>query len=315
MKRFINRTGLLMAFAAMSIFSTPALGQSTGDEIVVSGARFTNSLFEHWIAEYKKLHPDANFRIENKGSAEYSIADITIHGHKLDKSKIEKDREYISIAKYAIVPVANAQSPFAEAYGEKGLGREELKQAFFYDPIGQGEKVTLKVPFNVYTRVQQAPSPTAFAANFGYNQQDIHGRAIAGADIHLITSVLRDPQGITYAPLALIYSPETGKPIENLKVIPVDFDDNGRVSESERFYDDLTTVLKNLKGSRSKNIPVVDIQVSILKENPKPETVQFLQWILEKGQDSLEQHGYLKPDIKILEKDRALLSQLVTKRF
>src|SRR5690554_1617281 len=287
MKRFINKTAQIIV--AISILSIPALGQSSGNEIVVSGARFTTSLFEHWIAEYQKLHPDANFRIENKGSAEYSTADITIHGHKLDKSEIDKNREYISIAKYAIVPVANAQSLFAETYGEKGLSRDELKQAFFYDPIGQ-EKVTLKIPFNVYTRVQKAPSPTAFAANFGYSQQDIHGRAIAGADIHLIMSVLRDPQGITYAPLALIYSPETGKPQENLKVIPVDFDD-----------------------SKSKNVPVVDIQVSIVKENPKPESVQFLQWILEKGQESLKQYGYLKADIKIIEKDKALLGQLVTK--
>ncbi len=310
MKRFINKTAQIIV--AISILSIPALGQSSGNEIVVSGARFTTSLFEHWIAEYQKLHPDANFRIENKGSAEYSTADITIHGHKLDKSEIDKNREYISIAKYAIVPVANAQSLFAETYGEKGLSRDELKQAFFYDPIGQ-EKVTLKIPFNVYTRVQKAPSPTAFAANFGYSQQDIHGRAIAGTDIHLIMSVLRDPQGITYAPLALIYSPETGKPQENLKVIPVDFDDNGKVSENERFYDDLNTVLKNLEDSKSKNVPVVDIQVSIVKENPKPESVQFLQWILEKGQESLKQYGYLKADIKIIEKDKALLGQLVTK--
>lgn len=312
MNKFINKTRLVLALTGIGLFqSILIMGQSTGGEIMLSGARFTNAIFEYWIVEYQKEHPGIKIRIENKGAQEYANADIIVHGLEPDKSEMDKKRKYIPIAKCAIVPVANAESPFARIYGEKGLDREEIKQVFFYDPIEQEEKKPIKTPFTVYTRVQKAPSPTVFASNFGYEQQDLHGRAIAGADIHLIKSILRDPQGITYAPISLIYSSETGKPLEGLQVIPVDFDDNGKVSADERFYHELSIVLKNLENSKSKNIPVADIWVSILRETAKPEAIQFLQWVLDKGQVSLKQYGYLNPEPKALQKDRSLLDQMV----
>jgi phosphate transport system substrate-binding protein len=207
--------------------------QTPPREVVISGARFASGIFESWIEEYRQLYPEVEFRIEDKGAAEFSDADLIIHGYRVSNSETDKSREYITIARYAILIVSNDKSPFAQYYGRKGINRDQIKQIFFFDPVENGDKPELKMPFQVYTRVQLAPSPIVFAACFGYDQQHIHGRAIAGSDLHLVKSVQRDSLGITYLPLPLVYSPETGKTIGGIAVIPVDYDGNGRITDDE----------------------------------------------------------------------------------
>ncbi len=302
MTKHITKLGYFLLLIGW--FLTPQVNaQESSQEVLISGARFTNELFEKWIGDYQKEYPTATFRIENKGAAEFSDADLIVHAHNLDKSEIDGDREYVSIARYAILPVANEKSPIAQAYGTKGINRDQIKQIFFFDPFESQDKAAFKVPYNVYTRVQKAPSPIVFAAAFGYEQQHLHGRAIAGADIHLIKAVQRDSLGVTYSPLSLIYSPESGEIASGLQIIPVDFDGNGRVSDEERFYGSRALVLEKLTSEQSGNIPVAEIQLSISSEGAKPEAVQFLIWILSKGQESLSQHGYLAPDAKVLQKE------------
>lgn len=295
----------VLFWIALMAGSVSAYTQTASGEVVLSGARFTNDLFQHWISDYQKLYPAAHFRIENKGAAEYSVADIIVHAQELDKTEIDKSRKYLTIARYAVLPVANAQSSFAAVYGERGLTREEIKQVFFFDPLSSGSKKPLKATFNVYTRVQQAPAPVVFARNFGYEQQDLHGRAIAGADIHLIKSVQKDTTGVTYAPLGLIFTPGSGQILAGLKIIPVDFDDNGKVQDDERFYDSLPQILTKLGESSSKNIPVADIRISVNATTPNAETVRFIAWVLDHGLKDLAAYGYLPADEKSFEKERS----------
>ncbi|MBR9997593.1 MAG: hypothetical protein KFF73_01420 [Cyclobacteriaceae bacterium] len=310
MIKFTIKIGLLPGLVVVWLMSNQVPAQPADEETVLSGARFTNGLFEKWIDEYQILYPGRKFRIEDKGAAEFSNADLIVHGRRLSKSETDKDREYITIAKYAILIVSNENSPFADYYGKKGINTDQIKQVFFFDPIENVDKQELKVPYNVYTRLQLAPSPIVFASSFGYGQQQIHGRAIAGTDLHLIMAVLSDSLGITYIPLPLVYSPETGMINAGLKVIPVDVDGNGRVSDDEHFYDSISSVLEKLSARRPDNIPVAEVQVSILRKGARPEAVQFLTWILDGGQKSLARFGYLNPDPKILENQLLKLAQL-----
>lgn len=289
-----TKTALTLLMAIATLTCLHAQTSAVEKEIVLSGARFTQPLFEAWIAGYQELHPEVKFRIENKGAAEFSDADLIIHGHELSKSEVDSKRQYVEIAKYAILPVTNARSPLVGLYAKKGLNHDQIKRIFFYDPYLPTEE-EVKVPYNVYTRVQRAPSPITFAAHFGYTQDDLHGRAIAGADIHLIKSVLRDSLGITYSPMSHIYSPETGRVLEGLFVIPIDFDGNGRVSEDERFFETSAAVLDRLSKEQSKNIPVARIELAILRKGASPETLAFVAWILEHGWQMLSAHGYLSP--------------------
>ena len=136
-----------------------------------------------------------------------------------------------------------------------------------------------------------------FTKYFGYQQKDIKGKAIAGADEHLLKALLRDSIGVSYLPLTLIYDQASKKPVSGLTVLPVDLNGNGRVNDEEKFYGDLSTVIAKLEEAKNiHNIPVEYLHLSVDKTNVSPEAQEFLKWVAENGEKDLHDFGFLKPE-------------------
>src|SRR5688500_3977744 len=91
--------------------------------IVVTGARFSYKLVEKWIDDYDKVNPNVQIIVESRGSADPLKYDILAEVYEQDV-EIKKDREYVNVARYAILPVATAHSSFAKIYADKGLNAE-----------------------------------------------------------------------------------------------------------------------------------------------------------------------------------------------
>ncbi len=273
--------------------------QATQTVVVITGARFSYKLVEKWIDRYAKVNPSVQIVVEARGSADPLKYDILAEVYEQD-AEIKKTREYINVARYAVLPVATSTSAFAKTYKEKGLDAELINQIFFHDIFADKDKQKpIKEPFTVYTRLQKAGVPTVFASYFGHKQSDIIGNGIAGADTHLLKALLRDSTGVTYLPLALIYDEQSRKPIEGLTVLPVDLNGNGKVADNEKIYDNLDQVIERLEIAAKgelKNIPVEYLHLSVNKEKASKEAVDFLQWVNEEGQADLHEFGYLKPE-------------------
>ena len=281
--------------------------QSEPKVIVVTGARFSYKLVEKWIDAYNKVNPSVQIIVESRGSADPLKYDILAEVYEQDE-EIKKTREYINVGRYAILPVATASSSFAKAYLDKGLNTELINQIFFHDIFADQEKQKpIKAPFTVYTRLQKAGVPTVFSKYFGHEQKDIKGTGIAGADAHLLKALLRDSTGVTYLPLPLIYDEHTRKPIEGLTVLPVDFNGNKKITEEEKFYDNLDNVIGQLEAVEPgdiKNIPIEYLHLSVDKQKASAEAIDFLKWVNENGQADLHEFGYLKPEAKDFEKEK-----------
>jgi phosphate transport system substrate-binding protein len=281
--------------------------QAAQKVIVVTGARFSYELVEKWIDDYNKVNPNVQIIVESRGSADPLKYDILAEVYEQD-DEVKKNREYINVGRYAILPVATANSSFAKIYSEKGLNAELMNQIFFHDIFADTEKQKpVKAAFNVYTRLQKAGVPTVFSNHFGHQQKDIKGNAIAGADAHLVKAVLRDSAGVTYLPLPLIYDEQTRKPIEGLTVLPVDLNGNKKVSDEEKFYGDLDVVIQQLEGApveEIKNIPIEYLHLSVDRQNASAEAVDFLKWVNQNGQKDLHRFGYLNPEAKRFEKEK-----------
>jgi phosphate transport system substrate-binding protein len=287
----------------LSSAQSPATPQKV---VVVTGARFSYKLVQKWIDDYNKVNPQVQIIIESRGSADPAKFDILAEVYEQEED-IRKNREYINIGRYAILPVANSNSAFAKTYADKGLNADQISQIFFHDIFADKEKQKeIKAPYTVYTRLQKAGVPYVFTKYFGFEQKDIKGKAIAGADEHLMKALLRDSTGVTYLPLALIYDQESRKPIQGLTVLPVDLNGNGKVNDEEKFYGDLNTVIEKLESEDRKNIknlPIEYLHLSIDKQNASPEAIDFLKWVNENGQADLHDFGYLNPEAKRFEKE------------
>lgn len=273
--------------------------------VIITGARFAYPLIQKWIDDYSNANPNAQIVIEARGSADPAQYDILVEAYEQD-AEIKKSREYTNVARYAILPVANNKSAFSKVYSDKGLNKDLINQLFFHDLYSEKKDVEvkeIKVPFTIYTRLQKAGAPIVFTKYFGYQQKDIKGKAIAGADEHLLKAVLRDSLAVSYLPLTLIYDPASKKPVAGLTVLPVDLNGNGRVSEDEKFYNDLSTVVAKLEDSGIKggiqNIPLESLHLSVAKNGASPEALEFLKWVSVNGQKDLHAFGFIKPEPSI----------------
>jgi len=272
--------------------------------VIVTGVRFSYPLLQKWIDEYNKENTNSQIVIEARGSSDPKTFDVLAEVYEHDP-EVRKNREYTYVGRYAVLPVANSNSAFARTYTDKGLNEQLIKQLYFYEGLAEDEEeVIIKHPYTVYTRMQRAGAPIVFTKYFGFEQKDIKGKAIAGADEHLLKALLRDSTGLSYLPLALIYDHQTGKPIKGLSVLPVDLNGNGRVSDEEKFYGNLPEVIKRLEGENMQNInnlPIEYLHLSVSKQSASSEAIDFVKWVSINGDQYLHEFGYLKPEGKATE--------------
>jgi phosphate transport system substrate-binding protein len=274
--------------------------------VVVTGARFSYKLVEKWIDEYTKANPSVQIVVEARGSNDPQKYDILAEVYE-HPAEIKDTRAYVVVGRYAVLPVATSTSSFAKIYSQEGLTKQHIVQLFFHDMFADKEKEkTIKAPYTVYTRLQKAGVPMIFSKYFGYEQKDIKGNGIAGADTHLVKALLRDSTGLTYFPTPVIFQ-TNGKPVDGLTVIPVDLNGNGKVSEDEKTVGDfeiLISKIENANPSDLKNIPIDYLHLSVDKQNASAEAIDFLKWVNENGQKDLHAFGFLLPEPKKIEKEK-----------
>jgi phosphate transport system substrate-binding protein len=307
-QKLLLRAALAVAMASACTLGAQSLHQPASNPakaadvvakqkvVVVTGVRFTYPLIQKWIDEYGVLNPDVQIIIDARGSSDPAKYDILAEVFEHD-DQIKKNREYLYVGRFAVLPVANAAGVFGKTYSEKGLNTALIRQIFFEDPFADKDleqKVTAE--FTVYTRLQKAGAPMVFGRYFGFDQKDIRGRAIAGSDQHLRTAILRDSLAVSYLPLSLIFDGETGYPVKGLTVLPVDLNGNGKISGDEKVYDRLDHVIQRFEEPGAKelqNVPLGYFHLSISRQTPNPDAVAFLQWVLRNGKEDLHQFGYL----------------------
>ena len=333
MKSFIAIKSVIIFFSLSSAFgqaeftasanesqisnsTDPTISVKKNQQVVkITGVRFAYPLVEKWIDGFNREYPEVQVIIEQRSSSDPS-SDILLEAYE-QPEEIKSGREYVYIARYAVLPVANSKSAFAKTFADKGLNKDLIVQLFFHDIYADKEnQKEIKEPVTIYTRLQKAGAPTTFAEHFGYQQKDVKGKAIAGADEHLLKAVLRDSTGLTYLPLSLVYDRNTKKIVNGITVMPVDLDGNGKVNDDEKFYNDLSLVTQRFETNSSSdlnNVPIQYLHFSVDKKGVTPEALTFLTWVIRNGEQELHEFVYLKPEPGKLETQK--FEQFASKRI
>lgn len=270
----------------------------------VTGVRFAYPLLENWIEKYAKVNPNVQVIIESRGSQDPSQYDILVEAYE-QPEEIRNTRDYFYIGRYAILPVANSRSSFAKTYVVRGLTSHLIKQIFFHDVFADKDKEEkIAVPFTVYTRMQKAGAPIVFAHYYNFEQKDIKGKGIAGSDEHLLKAILRDSTSVSFLPTPMIYTKQ-GNPVSGLTPLPVDVNNNDRVSDDEKFFGNRQTTIDRLSDNKNiKNIPIENVHLSVDKKTATPEALAFVQWVVNNGLNDLKDFGYLNPESPLTTKNK-----------
>jgi phosphate transport system substrate-binding protein len=281
--------------------------QSTSQTIVVSGELMAETLVNEWAKDFEKAYPGVIVKfVPNAPNADLIVDFANTQDKKWSS-------EYFPIGRTVLVPVANSQSSIATAFGEKGLTKEEIKTMYFDDPFADEQKSIKDLAYQVYSRLGDSGIPAIFATAYGYSATQIKGKAIAGNDFHVIKAISKDTEAVSFTALNLVYDLTTRKVKDNLVVIPVDINGNGRITSDEKFYQTLDNVLSSLQlaeNQANNTIPLATLRISSKTSAQHTPSLDFVKWILADGQNSLTRLGFLPADTDLLEKALVKLDRL-----
>jgi phosphate transport system substrate-binding protein len=307
----------IASIALLSLFSVFSVSAQPSDKIIVTGSRFTYPLLEKWIAEYKKVNPSLNIKINPRGGPDTDSANLIINAHELSEKEIKPGFKVIDVNRYALVTVANSRSEFAKEYSGTGIKDKEIKKLFFekWDPFEEAEEKKKKSKAKqgnktvLYTREQIACAPTTFARHYGFEQKDLVGKGIAGDDKHLISAVQKDSNGVTYNNLGLVYDLKTRKVKNGLMIIPSDLNNNGKLDEEENFYNTLDEVISKVEEKNYSEIVIGNVNFSFPQDvAANKDLYNFISWILNEGAKYNHEYGFLDQDKTSLNKQLVILN-------
>jgi len=272
-----------------------AMAQNASQTITITGTKFTYPVIEKWISEYKKVNPEAQFKLIGRKS-DSNQSDISVVAHQLQKTEISDAQQIVFVNKYALLPVTGSSNKYLNDIRKRGLNKKELEKLFFEENIlEESSEKKASNPVNIYSRESRACSSIAFANYFGYQSSELRGKKISGDDIYLLSSIKNDPTGITFNNLGYIYDLQTRKIKDGIVLLPLDIDEKASISINSN----VDEALKTVESATFETIPVEKVGF-VFNNNPgNKEIVTFVKWVVNEGQKFNHEYGFLNLDKKL----------------
>jgi len=251
-------------------------------------------LAEGWINEYSKSNPGASIHLSDQINAS-SSPEIRLFEHIPGELPLSSNEAKVHVGQVAILPFIHEMNPLFTKELKRGVKQNQLKGIFFSDESDwlENSKNPQAPEPKIYSPVPQSSAAEAFAGFLGKPSADLKGIYVSGSDTHLLSALLLDPLGISYSRLSLIFDPVTRLPVEGIKILPVDLNNNGRLDKNELIYDNLDLVILYAENTRKPSIPTLQISLGIKTESlSNPDIDRFINWVKTDGQKVNFQLGF-----------------------
>ncbi|WP_400263484.1 PstS family phosphate ABC transporter substrate-binding protein [Sphingobacterium sp. SG20118] len=270
--------------------------------ISLSGAFALYPLVVLWSEDFKKENPNVRFNISaggaGKGIADAlsGMVDIGLVSRDLHAEEIKKGAYPIHVAKDAVICTINANNPNYSLLKERGLTQSELKNIFINDKYKTWNDIDsrfTKDPVIIYTRADAAGAAETWANFFKSKQEDLKGVGIFG-DPGIAQAIKDDKNAIGFNNINYVYDLKTKKVMPQIDVLPIDLNEDGRISENENFYQTIDELTDAVSNNQYPSPPSRDLSF-ITKDKPNNLLVkEFISFILKKkSQSYLLENGYV----------------------
>jgi phosphate transport system substrate-binding protein len=260
--------------------------------------------------EFHKVHPGLRFDVAAGGAAK-SVSDTLngladLGGISREVQPQEKERGLWSapVARDAVLAVVSEDNPHLQELVLKGAAKDVLARVWIAGNIRTwGDLVgepSVAEPVHAYTRADLCGAGEIWAQFLGSRQEDLRGIGVPG-ESWMAGAIKKDPLGIGYTNLNFAYDARTLTPIQGLRILPIDFDANGRVDPEENFYSTRSEVLEAIASERYPSPPSRNLYI-ISRGVPERRSVrEFLIWALADGQRLVPETGYIPLPNRVLE--------------
>jgi phosphate transport system substrate-binding protein len=257
-----------------------------------------------WAEAFRADHPEIRIDISaggaGKGMADAlsGTVDLGMFSREIMPAEKERGVWWVAVTKDAVLPTICSYNPLFEVLKTRGLTRHQLQMVFILQELtdwGIATDTNLRKKINVYTRSDACGAAGTWAMYLGGMQEDLKGIGMFG-DPGLADAVKNDPLGIGYNNTIYIYNLKTKRKYDGLEVIPIDFNENGKIDAGEDFYDSMDAIMEAISVGKYPSPPARELYL-IAKGKPRNSMViEFLRWVLTTGQQMVAEAGYVPLD-------------------
>jgi len=268
--------------------------------INISGAFALYPITVKWAQEFKKIHPNVVFNISAGGAGKgitdalSGLVDIGLASRDINPEEVKKGAYTIYVTKDAVVPTFNTGNPNASVLESKGVKRNQFLDVFVTGNIKNWNQLggKVSVPIHIYTRSDAAGAAETWAKYFNKKQEDLLGVGVYG-DPGLAQAVKKDVTGIGFNNLAYLYDLKTRKQVAGVHALPIDVNGNGKIDDTENFYDTIDHLTDAIADGRYPSPPARNLGFLFKGKPTKPELVAFVKYVLTEGQKYVDENGYI----------------------
>jgi phosphate transport system substrate-binding protein len=271
-------------------------------KITISGAFALYPLTVKWAEIYMKENPLVQIDISAGGAGKgmtdvlSNMVDIAMLSREIETSEVTKGAYAIAVAKDAVVPVFNSKNLLCKEILKTGSDSVHLAGIFIDGTInnwkGLVSNSNKSVELHVFTRSDACGAAAMWASYFGKNQEDLKGIGVFG-DPGIAEAVKNDVYGLGYNNIVYVYDQKTRKKTEGLEILPLDLNSNGRIDPEENFYETIDQFTSAIKMGKYPSPPARNLYLVTMGKPSDKAVISFLKWILNIGQQYVEQAGYV----------------------
>lgn len=269
-------------------------------ELTISGADALHPLMQVWADEFVKEHPGLRISVSSGGTGkgidqvrEGSI-DLAMVSRKLSPGEESLGLIYFPVSREAVIPIASSKNPHREILMTRGIRHTELSAVYT-----RGEDLTwgnlLKdkssLPINLYTRADLSGAAEIWSAYLGIRYSDLAGIEVSG-DEGMIYAVSTDSLAVGFCNAHYAYDFLNHRVKDGLMIIPLDFNENGRIDPREKVYDSLCCMQRAVYLGTFPSHLCREMALVTDGRPQAPAIIELLKWICKDGQAVAKANGY-----------------------
>jgi phosphate transport system substrate-binding protein len=300
-KKTLATLVVILVLSLSSLQKTAVAQDKIKGTITLSGAWALYPMAVRWAEEFRKIYPDVKFDMSAGGAGKgitdvlNNMVDIGMVSREIYPEEIKKGAYAIAVTKDAVVPVINSSNPSLDALLNKGLKKDAGNNIWItgmYKTWAQAFGIKGTTPIHVYTRSDACGAAEVWAKFFNKKQEDLLGSGVYG-DPGLALAVKKDPLGIGYNNIGYAYDNKTKKQLTGIRVLPIDINNDGKISSDEDFYNSMDDLINAIATGKYPSPPARELYFVTNGKPQKEVVIKFLQWVLSEGQKYVNESGYI----------------------
>lgn len=269
--------------------------------ISISGAFALYPMAVLWAEEFQKLNPDVRIDISAGGAGKgmtdalSQMVDLGMFSREVTPEEQVKGAWYIAVAKDAVVGTYNPANESAKLIAEKGMTKQMLIDIYLNQKIktwGELYNTNDKTRLNAYTRSDACGAAEMWGKFLGSNQESLKGVGVFG-DPGIADAVKNDKYALGYNNVNYAFDMNTRKPYTGVAVVPIDLNNDGVITDDERFYDSLDDIMEAIASDKYPSPPARDLYFVSKGKPTNIAVLAFLEWIVTDGQKFVHNAGYV----------------------